>query len=118
MLVIMVGACNRSVNEQSQKREVESARQATLSVLGKDADVSYITEDLLNEIARAKPTEVNVAPTGWQENGNTITKGTDGKWYWRSECSLTEWRVWGGNIRTERIVNCTSGILRYKISNG
>ena len=90
---------------------LESIREETQKALGESVDLSSLTEELVLE-AREKAEEVR-ANSG-QTDGNSVFR--DGSvWKWRENCSSTKWLMWGGSLRTERIVNCANGFIHYRI---
>jgi hypothetical protein len=95
---------------------LEYLQQELRELLGEDADVSHLTPELVEEAINAVSPEVALPRVNWVTEGNSITPISGGH-KWRRDCSLTEWVQWtNGPISATRIVNCTSGILRYRIT--
>jgi hypothetical protein len=86
----------------------------TRSILGDDADLSRLTEDLVKE---ARDNGQKVSILSGSTEGNTFMK--DGNnWRWRKDCSPNpaDWLYWGGNANATRNVNCANGLLHYAIT--
>lgn len=96
------------------KPNLQEVINETKKCLGQDADLSYLTEDFLEEAVKAKANNVDDSILSWEKEGNTITVvGNVTKW--RDQCSSTEWWQYTGSVSTQRVVNCLNGFQKFKI---
>ena len=97
------------------KTHLQSVIEETRETLGPEADLSYLTQELLEESDRANPKTVE--GTGWLKEGNTI-KVEGGVTKWRDGCSTDEkdWWQYRGTVKQDRTVNCANNLLKYKIT--
>lgn len=90
--------------------DIESVREETKKYLPAGTDVSYITEDHLENLKAAATPEGAGGP--WKASQLVIRNGT---WYWNAECSSTIYQ-WRGNIHARNIGHCPNGWYLLEIS--
>jgi hypothetical protein len=96
----------------------KESQKVTADLFGKDADVSYLTEELFEEGFRAAAETISATSSGWPYEGNSLMNTGGDNWKWRKGCSALpqDWLYYGGKIRAERLPNCTAGMLfHYRI---
>src|SRR5688572_16142796 len=94
--------------------DVKGAVKATSEALGKDADLSYITEELLTK-ATDPDIEATIRKPNWQQEGNSLTRYADGHWEWWDRCDTKTRYRWNGNLTAQRLVNCANGLVHYNL---
>ncbi len=95
------------------KPNLQDVLTETKKCLGEDVDFSYLTQEVLEEALNADAKEVASSNLLWERKGNTITV-VGGITKWKDGCGH-EWWQYTGSVNTQRLVNCLTGVLQFKI---
>jgi len=94
---------------------VNEIKEATLKALGEDADVSYISEDELENASKADLKVFKPESLRWEMTGNSLTHYSDGHWEWWDDCLAKTRYTYTGNLNSSRLPNCLTGLIQYKM---
>lgn len=94
---------------------IDEIRNATAKLIKEgDVDVSYITQELIDEMNFQTPKEVGKDDLSDVFEGNSLY--FDGvNTNWKKDCGNERW-YWAGQHNLVRLVNCATGTIRYRIS--
>jgi len=90
--------------------KVDVVREETRKNLGREMDLSYITQELIEEIRSAK--EFKEAGS-WVAEGTSITVSND-TWYFKVQCG-EQWQSWPSQLDFTAIGECPNGRQLFKI---
>jgi hypothetical protein len=97
---------------------VDSVREETKKHLGDKADLSYITQDLIDTHKNAKKLD-ELAGTKWVRQGNSIhVSGTN--WYWNqgadgNACGAVTY-YWPAQLDVRPLGRCANGAQTFTIT--
>ncbi|TRW23606.1 hypothetical protein FMM05_13170 [Flavobacterium zepuense] len=94
---------------------IEEIRTATAKlIIEGEVDVTYITQELIDEMNSQTPKEVSDVDLKEIHEGNSVYyDGTHTQW--KKDCGNERWS-WAGQHTLVRLVNCATGTIRHRIS--
>ena len=94
---------------------IEEIRNQTAKLIKKgEVDVSYITQELIDEMSSETAKEAGKDDLNNIYEGNSVYyDGTNTNW--KKDCRNERW-YWPGQHTLERLVNCATGTIRHRIS--